>query len=259
MGLKYLGGKSWAEVTREERVFCQHLYVRLVRDLGAKNFVQYLNDEVGLGADPNANWEVAYEVCFYRDLWHHRGRGGELYSPKRTFDLCLLSDDHVVVVEAKAQQGFDREQVAVFVNDKEQLVKETGVARVSLLGLASSRCPVPPSLLDSFDARLLTWRELAGVFEDDPVMLRADDIFETATTTKNSTRMMTGEELLRAHEEGRRMLVGRGGGLDGDRLREDAAGERWRHQKYETNEVVSEAPNPRNWFTLADFVRKVTG
>ena len=47
-GLKYLGGKSWAEVTREERVFCQHLYVRLVRDLGAKNFVQYLNDEVVL-------------------------------------------------------------------------------------------------------------------------------------------------------------------------------------------------------------------
>ena len=41
-----------------------------------------------------------------------------------------------------------------------------------------------------------------------------------------------------------------------DRLREDAAGEAWRHQKYETNEVASEAPNV-NCFSLVDFVRKV--
>ena len=35
-------------------------------------------------------WEPAFEACFYRDIWQLRGREGELYSPKRTFDLCLF-------------------------------------------------------------------------------------------------------------------------------------------------------------------------
>ena len=32
MGFRYLNGKRWAQVTREERFFCQHLFGLLVED-----------------------------------------------------------------------------------------------------------------------------------------------------------------------------------------------------------------------------------
>lgn len=40
MGLKFLKGERWADVTREERVFCMHLHNRIVA-AGTADFVQY--------------------------------------------------------------------------------------------------------------------------------------------------------------------------------------------------------------------------
>ncbi len=117
MGIRYLKGLSWAEVTREERFFCARLH-NLVETRGVLSFIGYLNEKENINLDAKANWEMAYEACFYRDLWQLHKKNGELYSPKRTFDLCLLSDDAIVVIEAKAQQGFDPLQVQEFVNDK---------------------------------------------------------------------------------------------------------------------------------------------
>jgi hypothetical protein len=161
--------------------------------------------------------------------------------------------------ERKAQQAFDEEQVAVFVRDKEQLVKETGVARVSLLGLGSSRGVVPQSIRDSFDAPILTWRDLAALFDGDPIMLRADDVYDEpvfAAGKNNASGKMTGEEIVRAHAEQRRLFVGRGGGVDGAAFRADVENQTWRTQKYETNKLVSVAPN-ENWFSIDEFVAKV--
>lgn len=257
MALRYLDGKTWAEVTREERVFCQHLYSRLLQR-GAPRFVEYLNAHLGLEADVDANWELVYEACFYRDLWQHRGRMGELYSPKRTFDLGLLSDDHIIVVEAKAQQSFDADQVAVFLRDKAQLVAETGVGRVSLVALGSSRCSVPAAIRDSFDGRVLTWHELSIWLDDDAFLRRADDIFEGAEPRRAAqpTTTMTGAELVQAYADGRAFFVGRGGGIDGERFARDVATDAWRTQRYEVNETTSSAPS-RNWFTLAEFAARV--
>jgi hypothetical protein len=258
MGLRYFAGKSWSEITREERVFCLHLYLR-ARDFGPNRFVQYFNDHLGLRANPDANWEIAYEVCLYRDLWHHRGRQGSLFSPKRTFDLCLFSDDHIIVIEAKAQQPFDDEQVRVFARDKAQIVRETGVARASLLGVGSSRCAIPATIQASFDAPIMTWRELARVFDDDAILYRADDVYEEPSFSpgkNNASGRMTGAEILQAHADGRQLFVGREGGVDGARFREDVESQRWRVQTYETNDRVVVAPN-KNWFSIDQFVARV--
>ena len=88
MGLKYLNGASWADITREERVFCARLY-ELIRASGAHAFVRYLNQRHSAGLDEQAAWEPAYELCLYRDLHHHRRAPGVPFSPKRTFDLAL--------------------------------------------------------------------------------------------------------------------------------------------------------------------------
>jgi hypothetical protein len=83
VGFSYLNGKSWTEVTRDERFFCQHLFSLIKRD-GPAKFLAYVNRQAGVSLPLDAEWEPAYEVCFYRDLRHLRGRTDPLFSPKRT-------------------------------------------------------------------------------------------------------------------------------------------------------------------------------
>lgn len=139
MGFTYLGGKSWLDVTREERLFCSYLYW----DVKGKerDFVLWLNENTDLGLEPDVDWEVGYEVCFYRDLLKSRGEsltsGG--YSPKRTFDLCLFSEDTIVIIEAKVQQMFDDSQVDVFQKDRDDIPRITDKkTKVKVVALASS-------------------------------------------------------------------------------------------------------------------------
>lgn len=261
MGLRYLNGLTWAEVTREERVFCQHLY-GLVVDRGAAWLVGHLNATVGTQLPLNANWELAYEACFYRDLWQLRGRNGDLFSPKRTFDLCLLADDHVVIIEAKAAMGFEVDQVRQFTRDRGEVAKETGAA-VTLVALASSRCPVPAEILEAFDGPVLTWAGLAEAFGGDPMLQRADDVYEPsvargwgASGRNNLSGKRSGAELMAAYDRGEELFVGRGGGLTGDRLGDDVATGGWRSQLYETNGEVEAPPGP-NWFRLSELAALV--
>ena len=107
MGLRYLKNNvSWSKVTREERFFCAHLYF-LIKEEGLSKFVGYLSEVHNMSLPVDANWEAAYEACFYRDFWYHWDKKGELFSKKRTFDLCLLSDDMIIVIEAKSNQEFE--------------------------------------------------------------------------------------------------------------------------------------------------------
>ncbi|MHC4660617.1 MAG: hypothetical protein ACYS8W_02900 [Planctomycetota bacterium] len=256
MGLKFLDGKGWSEVTREERFFTLQLY-SCVLDDGADRFVNYLNRTRNLDFNEGSDWEIAYEVCLYRDIWHYRGKKGRPFSPKRTFDLCLLSDDEIVIIEAKAQQNFDQNQLGHFKKDCEAVKAETEVGRVDLLGLASSKCRITSSVSDCFDAPILTWLELARLYNNDPILLRADSIYESSgwesSGKHNEGGYMTGVELMAAFENGERFYVGRGGGLKGGRLENDVKSGGWKTQKYETNRTA-DAPPGSNWFSLGDFV-----
>lgn len=260
MGLRYLDGRSWTEVTRDERFFCQHLF-GLIRQHGPAKFVSHVNRATGASLPVEGPWEPAFEACFYRDLWHQRGRKGDLFSPKRTFDLCLFSEDAILIIEAKAQQSFESGQLGSFAADREQVRKETGVATVLVVGLASSACKVHPGVSSTFDGPLLTWKALASVYSDDAILLRADAIHEPHQSgdwgKNNQSGHMTGEALFDAFQRGERFLVGRGGGLDGPKLTEDLRTGGWRAQHYETDRV-SPAPVNRNWFRLEEFAARVS-
>lgn len=259
MALKYLNGRSWAEVTREERFFCQHLFM-LIRQHGPGSFVDHVNQISGTTLSTQCEWEPAFEVCFYRDLWQLRGCAGVLFSPKRTFDLCFFSDDAILIIEAKAQQPFDSDQLPSFVADRQEVRKETGVANVIVVGLASSAYKPSRTVIETFDGKLLTWRALASLYQNDAILLRADAIYDPqqhGTWSKNNDGgKMTGDELLAAHRRGERFFVGRGGGIEGYKMIEDVHTGRWKAQLYETSR--SDSPPNRNWFALAAFARLVS-
>ena len=220
MSWDYLQGKKWAQITRDERFFCQHLYHLILRCPDVPSFVKKLNELTELSLDAEAQWEIGYEVCFYRDLWFLGGKKGPLHSPKRTFDLCLFSAEEIVIIEAKAQQGFDSDpmQKLSFRQDKERVAELTGVKRVRLLGLASSLYLTQPkkrALAQAspplFDA-LVDWAELARHFGGDEVLQRADFIYESGSGNNNE-KQMTFEQIQQRIAQGEEFFIGCKGGL----------------------------------------------
>lgn len=141
MNKTYLKNKSWAEITREERLFCSHLYHHIREPHNTKEFVNWLNTanspvkdfQNTLQLDATTEWEAAFEVCFYRDVlksFDLSVKAEQVYLNKipkidnkavnmikRTFDLALFSDDTIVIIEAKAAQGLTKEQFADFEMD----------------------------------------------------------------------------------------------------------------------------------------------
>ena len=119
----------WSSITREERYFCSHLYHNIIGK--EKEFVKWLNQTKKLNLNENANWEIGYEVCFYRDFLKSIGKSvkkyrysrKKLFPQKRTFDLCLFSQEHIVIIEAKVQQKFDEEQIKDLIKDKKMVIE----------------------------------------------------------------------------------------------------------------------------------------
>ena len=250
MGFSYLRGKGWANVTREERFFCAHLYGLLVRDKENK-FLSCIRDHDGREPSRADKWEPAFEVCFHRDfsdLWKVKN----LYSPKRTFDLCLFSEEAILIIEAKAQQSFHGEQLHSFKEDREKVrdqVRELTRARapaVWIIGLASSKYEPSGKVLKEFDGPLLTWRSLSEVYGGDEVLLRADEVYEGP---------MCGQKLIESHLRDEVFWVGRIGGLRGSEFRNDLQSGDWRTRQYETS--FKQVPPNRNWFLLSDFAAAV--
>lgn len=257
MGLTWLDGKNWVQVTREERWFCLHLYNRIVGK-GVRKFVAHLRDQYEISVEPDANWELAYEACFYRDLWQYRNRQGSLYSPKRTFDLALFSDEAIIVLEAKAHGAFERAQLDSFSEDRNQIRRETGVDNVLILGLCSSKHELSKAAKECFD-KVVRWKDLSSYFDGDVNLQRADNVFEQtgfgSFGQNNLGGHMKGEDLLSAFDRGERFSVGRNGGLHGKRFSADVASGEWKTREYETNR--DSPPSNRNWFSLEDFVDRV--
>ena len=140
MGFSYLQNKNWLEITREERLYCAFLYWD-IKDR-EKNFISWLDDNHGLQLDSDAGWEIGYEVCFYRDLLKSRGESVNpiQYSSKRTFDLCLFSEEAMVIIEAKVRQMFKESQIRAFQKDRDDIPKIVDKKiDTKIIALASSR------------------------------------------------------------------------------------------------------------------------
>ena len=117
---------------------------------GVRRILSYINDLAGTALPRDVEWGTGFRGLFYRDLWHLQGRKGKPHSPKRTFDLCLFSEDAIVILEAKAQQAFEAKQLERFKSDCKEVKAITGVGKVWLLGWHPVATSLhPPSLKHS--------------------------------------------------------------------------------------------------------------
>ena len=121
MGFKYLENKNWSQVTREERYFCSHLYHFLIGK--EKEFVNWLNETIGTDFILDQEWEMSFEVCFYRDYYKLKNIPLPEELRKRTFDLCLFSTNDIIIIEAKVQQPFKEKQINDLRNDIKNLTE----------------------------------------------------------------------------------------------------------------------------------------
>lgn len=260
MGLSYLNGKTWYEVTRDERFFCSQLY-SLILNNGIGKFISYINEKHRTNFNTNAYWEIGYEVCFYRDLWQLKDKKAQLFSPKRTFDLCLFSEESIIIIEAKSDQKFEADQLASFDKDKKQILLETSVKSVFLFGLISSKYQdqIPSEFKVVFNGPIMTWEELSAFYNNDTILKRADDIFDPDKISygkNNKSGYMTGLQLQKQFFNGKEFIVGRTGGLRGPILKNDIESGGWKNQKYETDTMTKTIPN-NNWFQLSDFIKLI--
>ena len=123
MGFKYLSDKKWAQITREERYFCSHLYHFLIGK--EKEFVDWLNETIVTDFNSDQVWEISFEVCFYRDFYKAFRKKEKPAKDlrKRTFDLVLFSESEIIIIEAKVQQPFKEKQINDLRNDIKNLTE----------------------------------------------------------------------------------------------------------------------------------------
>lgn len=177
MGISYLGGKNWSDVTRDERTFCMYLFKafehcpeKLLEAIQNSNPLEGYEWKADMETSEK-QWELAYEVCFYRDLLHTHEKGvkasaDELKSVKfnirtpdklikRTFDLCLFSKSEIIIIEAKSAQRLEKKQFSDFDMDEDYItkiisglypvLKKNELPKVKMVVLASSHYFDSPS------------------------------------------------------------------------------------------------------------------
>ena len=172
--------EDWQDVTREERHFCAHLYECIRID--ESKFICLLNKHNLLAKrhstkclpklNPTDLSSVGFEVAFYRDLRKfQKKRKNNLYVPSdssshRKFDLALFFKDQLVIVEAKAQQGFSTKDFDLISRDK-KFIRRSMRWNVSVVGISSCRwfsnTPKEKEVNCHFDG-FLTWNMLAKAY-----------------------------------------------------------------------------------------------
>lgn len=178
MALSYLNNKKWSQITREERVFCFELYNALID--APKPFLNHLSEK------ELKNVEFGIEVCFYRDLLHElqKNKQESKLPLKRTFDLVLFSETEIIIIEAKASQGFNKKQLASFEQDVKEhlpnLFKEITdkPIKFSTMAIYSSNYSPKKDTLSYFDVTI-TWKDLANKYPSKKeIFNRADEIYK---------------------------------------------------------------------------------
>ncbi len=152
MGFEYLNGKNWKDISRDERRFCADLVFQLQLNRTQRAFVEWVIKKNELKINDFNDFEIDFEVCFYRDLIFNY----EFYNKvnlegkkkikgllKRTFDICIFLPNDIIIIEAKAAQGMTSAQMIEFKYDKltiKACISNLGFSdkKIHVIGLVSS-------------------------------------------------------------------------------------------------------------------------
>lgn len=177
----------WGEITREERYFtsvlahdiksCPKNRMSLSTLLG-QSFLE--KDDCLENLHPIV--DCGYEVCLFRDLAHCNKISRHRTLFKITFDLLLtLQDGSIIIIEAKAHEGFKHKQIQTLRKSKEILLQESlfRSRNIWIFGLVSSMYDlhVRSSTKHQFDG-WFTWAQLASIIPNSAkVFSLADRIY----------------------------------------------------------------------------------
>ncbi len=171
---------QWETITREERFFTCILFYDIRQN--SELFLDTLRSSLGCGNDVTVV-DSGYEVCFFRDAARENlnliERHPEL--EKQTFDLVLwLSNQALVIIEAKAQQGFTTKQMDNL--QKARKIMQSSaiwpIKQIYLVGLYSDDYKPRPTTRANFDA-LLQWNEIADIYPmNEDIYHRATKIYQ---------------------------------------------------------------------------------
>ncbi|WP_157119091.1 hypothetical protein [Azohydromonas lata] len=169
---------KWSDNTREERYFTAVLFGALV--LEPEPFWALLRPHLGIAESVKVK-DIGYEVCMLRDLAHKKFINRYTPLEKQTFDLVFtLSNDALVLIEAKAHQCFSLNQIENMVKAKSILLEseKLGISQVHLAGIHSARYN-PINVRTNFkEMALVTWAQLATAYPALSNQLqRADEIY----------------------------------------------------------------------------------
>jgi hypothetical protein len=171
----YFKGKSWnEEISRTETVFCAELFFFWKKEENLIDFIDRFKLVPG-------NYDVGYEVSFYRDFLKDEIEFEGEYKLKRTFDLALFSEKDIYIIEAKAQQGFYTKQLNIFKEDKSNILKMLREVdnkidvNIHLLAIKSSLYNPKNETNDHFE-QIITWREIYDLYHV-PIFNHADEIY----------------------------------------------------------------------------------
>jgi len=203
---------SWDNITREERYFCFELFQNIKKD--QKKFLSLIKNGINYDRYKNGkftteskqlklkylesieskSFDVGVEACFYRDLLKWNGKGIKIFKQlpqKRTFDLALFSENEIIIIEAKAQQGFDTKQMEDFEKDKDYInelfkIIKKPAPKVYIVGIHSSKYTPSPTTKNHFDATI-TWEQIANTYPNSKALFnRANDIYRDNLNTKDA-------------------------------------------------------------------------
>jgi hypothetical protein len=191
LAIDYLDGQPWDAWSREERLFCAVLYEYARRD--SADFARWLIATAPLPqVRPDGQWDLGYEVCFYRDYLKRRNAcdpsiktaRADGYHFKRTFDLCLFGEQAIIIIEAKVCQGFEADQNDAFrrdIEDVQRAIRRPGFPVVVVPLATTHYLNSPNTSIDPLFTGRLSWGQaaayVAGRYQKDSRLERADSMY----------------------------------------------------------------------------------
>lgn len=88
------------------------------------------------------------------------------YSQKRTFDLCIFSDNCIIVIEAKAYTGFNTKQLDSFDEDRNYIksLLADKCPEIFSVGLVASEYKPKQESVEGFDC-IVNWKEMYDLYK----------------------------------------------------------------------------------------------